>query len=1176
MSERKWTPEQRQSIEARGGSLLISAAAGSGKTAVLVERIIRLITDPDHPVDVDRLLVVTFTRAAAAEMRQRLSNALAKKMAEKPDDLYYQRQQMLLPRAYISTVHGFCTRLLQEYAGQTGLPVGFRVADESQSGLLAAQALDEVLEENYRRADPAFMALAAQLNSGRNDMALRTAVESAYAFMQAQPFPDRWLQKQIDAYSAVVPLEQTAWMQTILQALDMELEYAASLCYRAYEVSVAADLEPYVDTLLCESQQLTRLRDFLPTATYDEMQSKVCAFTFGRLAPVRAKDEALTEAKEEVKALRDAAKKSLARCAALFCGTEAECRADLAQMAPLVDALGALVRQFTDRYVTLKRQEKLLDYNDLEHESLRLLLDAEGHPTPLAEELSRRFAHVMVDEYQDTNAAQEALFRAISRKEENVFFVGDVKQSIYGFRQAMPFLFTRRRGEYNPYCEESPVYPATITLKNNFRSRRTVTDTVNFLFRQLMGERLGGVVYGDDEELKYTAAYAEADTSTEWLLLDKGAAAAEGITDVQAEARQIALRIRQMKESHMQIVDDKALRSIDYGDFCILLRGRTHIGEYVKELERLGIPAAADKGADFLSTPEVQASLSLLRVIDNPLREVELSAVMLSPLFGFTADDLALLRVTYGKYLPLYVAVENMAKEENAALADLSARCGLLLSHLRRLRTLAVSLPADRLLETAYRDLDVEAVFAARSGGRQRVANLHQLDRIARGFEQGGFRGLSAFVRHLDRLQEQGVDLGGGDTLSQNGVRLMTVHASKGLEFPVVFLARLGGQGSNEDSRKKLLFHHRLGIGMKLTDDAEGEKHVPLPHCAVKTARQLDDCAEELRVWYVALTRAREKLVMVYSAKDPDAVMRKAEMNLPVAGPLLPAVVCQAKSPGEMLLTAALRHPDFRPYRNHSEVAGLSAETAWQVTVCDTVAPATVAEAEETAREDTALTATLRERIGYTYPYAPLLGVPAHLPASRLSHQRLSRRFIAANPPAFLQKEGMTAAQKGTATHTFMQYADYAAAAADPMAEAQRLLSAGFLTDRQAEVISEEKLRRFFDGALYHRMTAAEGLWREFPFVMEVPATMLAPDLPEEAAGETVVVQGIADCVFREGDRLILVDYKTDKVDSAAALIDRYRSQMLFYKQALEKIFGLPVTEMLLYSFALGEAVEVK
>lgn len=1172
MSERVWTPEQRQSIDARGGSLLISAAAGSGKTAVLVERIIQLITDPAHPVDVDRLLVVTFTRAAAAEMRQRLSTALSEKMAQHPDDIYYQRQQMLLPRSYISTVHGFCTRLLQEYAGQTGLPVGFRVAEESQAALLAAQALDEVLEENYRRRDPAFMALAAQLNSGRNDSALRAAVEGAYAFMQAQPFPEQWLQRQIDAYSAVIPLEQTAWMQPILQELDMLLEYAAALCYRAYEISVASGLEPYLETLLGESRQLTHLREQLPTATYDEMQTLVTGFAFGRLAPVKNTDDAVVEAKQAVKDCRDDAKKLLARCADLFCGTESECRGDLAQMAPLADALGLLVRQFTDRYVALKRQEKLLDYNDLEHEALRLLLDADGAPTPLAEELSHRFAHVMVDEYQDTNAAQDALFTALSRNGENLFFVGDVKQSIYGFRQAMPFLFTHRRDTYAAYDEHNPTYPATITLKNNFRSRPEVTDTVNFLFRQLMGRRLGGVEYGEQEELKPSATYPAADAATEWLILDKNAAADEGISDVQAEARQIGGRIRRLM-TEMTVSEKGTARPLQYKDICILLRGRTHIGEYVKELARMGIPAAADKSDGFLTTPEVQTALSLLRVIDNPLREVEMAAVMLSPLFGFTADDLALLRVTYGKYLPLYVAAERMSAED--AHPDLAARCTLLLSCLRRLRVLAVSLPADRLLESAYRETDMEAVFAARSGGRQRVANLHQLDRIARGFEQGGFRGLSAFVRYLDRLQEQGKDMAGGDTLSQEGVRLMTVHASKGLEFPVVFLARLGGQGSNEDSRKKLLFHHRVGIGMKLTDDAEGEKHIPLPHRAVQSARRLDDKAEELRVWYVALTRAREKLIMVYSVRDIDAALRKAQTHLLSEGALLPAVVLQAASPGEMLLTAALRHPGFAPYRTVAEVSSLPAETPWRITLCREVAPLDTAEAEDIAAEDTALTATLRQRMGYVYPYTALLGVPAHLAASQLSHQRLSRQHVAANPPAFLQQEGLTAAEKGTALHTFMQFADYAAAAADSEAEAQRLLSAGFLTPQQGEVLPHEKLRRFFDGTLYRRMTAAQEIWREYHFVVDIPAGTFT-DLPAELARETVVVQGIADCVFREGDRLILVDYKTDKVDTAAELIDRYRSQMLFYKQALEKIFGLPVAEMLLYSFALDAIVPVE
>ena len=1172
MSERQWTPEQRQSIDARGGSLLVSAAAGSGKTAVLVERIIALVTDPAHPVDVDRLLVVTFTRAAAAEMRGRLSAALSKKMAEDPDNPYYQKQQMLLPRAYISTVDGFCARLLKEYAAQTGLPVGFRVAEEGQSALLAAQALEEVLEENYRRRDPAFMALAAQLNSGRNDMALRSAIEGAYTFMQAQPFPDQWLQKQIDAYSAVTPLEKTAWMQPILQELDILLEYAAVLARRAYDLCVAADVTAYQETLLGECQRLSHLREVITTATYDEMQRAVTGFTFDSLPAVRAKDAAIAEAKDEAKALREKVKKTVGKCAELFCGTEAECRADLMQMAPLADALGALVRQYTDRYVTLKRQEKLLDYNDLEHEALRLLLDPETNiPTPLATELSRRFVHIMVDEYQDTNAAQDALFRALSRSEDNLFFVGDVKQSIYGFRQAMPYLFTQRRDDYPAYDEENPRFPATITLKNNFRSRREVTDTVNFLFRQVMGKRLGEVAYDEAEELKCSAVYPEAECATEWILSDKNAAAAQDVTDAVAEARLIGQRIRALM-NEMTVSEGSTTRPLQYRDVCILLRGRTHIGEYVKELSKMGIPAAADKGGGFLSAPEVQTALSLLRVIDNPLREIELTAVMLSPLFGFTADDLAVLRVAFGRYLPLYVAVEKMATEGDDP--DLSARCGLLLTRLRRLRVLAVSLPADRLLETVYRETDMEAVFAARTGGRQRVANLHQLDRIARGFEQGSFRGLSAFVRYMDRLQENGKELGGGDTLSQDGVRLMTVHASKGLEFPVVFLARLGGQGSNEDSRRKLLFHHKAGIGMKLTDDDEGEKHIPLPYRAVQCARRLDDKAEELRVWYVALTRAREKLILVCSLKDPYEALRKMAMHLPTHGQLPPPTILQAASPAEILPTAPLRHPDFTPYRPTGEAVTLPAETGWKVTVRDTVADPHAATAEESAEEDGALTETLRQRIGYVYPYTPLLSVPAQLAASQLSHQKLSRQHVATGRPAFLQKEGMTAAQKGTALHTFMQYADFAAARQDPMAEAERLLKAGFLTAQQAQVLPEDRIRRFFDSDLYRRMSTADETWREYHYIVDVPAGTLA-DLPADMARETVVVQGIADCVFREGNRLILVDYKTDQVDTAEELIDRYRSQVLFYKQALETILGLPVTEMLLYSFPLGKEVAV-
>ena len=1173
MSERKWTDEQRYSMDARGGSLLVSAAAGSGKTAVLVERIIRLITDPENPVDVDRLLVVTFTRAAAAELRQRLSNALAKKMAAEPDNLRYQRQQMLLPRAHISTVHGFCTRILQEYAGQTGLPIGFRVAEDTQAGLLAAQAMEEMLEEQYRRRDPAFMALAAQLNTGRNDMALRTAITEAYTFMQAKPFPDKWLQQQMDAYTAVTPLEKTPWMEPILKHIDILLEYAAHLWRRAHKRCVDYRLEPYIDAMLAERQQMEHLRQWLPAATYAELHATLTGITFDKLPPVTTKDAVLAQVKKEVQNLRNEAKKLVGRCAELVEDTEEECRADLARMAPLVDALGRLVREYTARFTALKRQEKLLDYNDLEHETLRLLVDPLTEaPTPMAVDLSHRFAHIMVDEYQDTNAAQDALFVALSRNQQNLFFVGDVKQSIYGFRQAMPFLFTKRRDDYAPYTAENTQYPATITLKNNFRSRAEVTDATNFIFRQLMDRRLGDVTYGEEDELKCSALYPEASRPTEWILLDKQTAEEEGISAAQMEARQIGTRIRALM-GDMSVSVGEEFRPLEYRDVCILLRSRTHLPTYIKELAAMGIPAASDKTERFLATPEVRTVLSLLRVIDNPLREVELTAVMLSPLFGFTADDLATLRVAFGRYLPLYVAVERMAAEgENP---DLSARCAMLLNRLRRLRTLAVSLPADRLLETAYRELDVEAVFAARSGGRQRIANLRQLDRVARGFEQGGFRGLSAFVRYMDRLEEQHKDLSGGDTLCQDGVRLMTVHSSKGLEFPVVFLANLGSRGEKEDSKPKLLFHHHTGIGLKLTDDTE-EKHQPLPYRGVLCSRQLDEAAENLRVWYVALTRAREKLIFTYAMTDPPATIAKLEERLTDSPTLLPATVLRAGCPGEMLLAASLRHPGFAPYRRSGEVSSLPAEQAMTVTVCDTVAPLTATVAELVAAEDTVLTATLRERIGYTYPYLSLLEVPAMLAASQLSHQKLSRRYVAQTPPAFLQKEGLTPAQKGTALHTFMQYADFAAAAADPMAEAQRLLTAGFLTAEQTAVLPEDKLRRFFGGDLYRRMAAADEIRREYHYIVDVPAGSLNPDLPADMAGETVLVQGIADCVFREGDHLVLVDYKTDKVDTADELIDRYRSQMLFYKQALETIFGLPVTEMLLYSFALGKTVEVR
>ena len=1171
MAKRDWTPAQQQSFSVHGRSLLVAAAAGSGKTAVLVERVIRMITDPTHPVDVDRLLVVTFTRAAAAEMRQRLSDALAEKMAAEPDNQVYARQQMLLPRAYISTIHGFCARFLREFAGQTDLPIGFKVAEEGQTKLLEEEALDLVLEQHYRQKDPAFLALAEQLCSNKNDQGLRETVMETYRFMQAQPFPERWLRDQLDAYTAVIPLEQTRWMAPILREVEQALErlchYAEAACRAAQE----ADVPPYWETEQVDLANFRRLQAALPTMTYSQLQRELSALWQTDLARVTKPDAVQKAGMEQVKAYRALIKKRMEKLNALLPRTEEDCRRDLAAMAPLAEALGRLVEQYTARFTALKREHKWLDYNDLEHETLRLLVDpATGAPTLLARDVSRRFAEIMVDEYQDTNAAQDKLFSALSREEKNLFMVGDVKQSIYGFRQAMPEIFTSRRDAYTPYEEGGEATSATIRLENNFRSRHQVTDGVNFLFGQLMGRRTGGVDY-QQERLVCSARYPEADLATEWMLLNKEDA--DGIIDVQAEARQIAARIRELMGS-MTVTAGDGQRPLTYEDICILTRRRKDMPTFVKEFAALGIPVAADNGEDFLHTPEVSAAVSLLRVIDNPLREVALTAVMLSPLYGFTPDDLALVRVSAGKYTPLYPALEQVAREgEHPALAG---RIAALLADLRRFRTLAVSLPADRLLETVYQETGIRAVYAARSGGAQRVANLQQLDTIARGYEQGEFRGLSAFVRYIDRMEESGKSLACGNTLMQEGVRLMTVHGSKGLEFPVVFVARLCGLRNHTDSSRRVLLHATAGIGMKLVDRKENEKFTPLPHTGVLTARRQQEMEEELRVWYVALTRAREKLILVYSGKKLDALFEKLEMELTEDTLLLPDTVLSASTAGELLLTASLRHPSFLPLRGPHRVPALPAETDWLVRVCppldgEVLAPSRRAD----PAADAALAETLSRRLAYTDPYRPLTGVPAKLAASQLSHQKMSRDHIAVSRPAFLQAEGLTPAQKGTATHTFMQFADYESAYKSLGAEIARLTEKGFLTRQQADSLPADRLAAFFTGPLYSRMVGADRVWREYHFAVNVPAGSLT-DLPAALGEEPVLIQGIADCVFREGDSLVLVDYKTDRVKTGGELCDRYRSQMLFYKNALETIFGIPVKEMLLYSFALGRTIEVQ
>ena len=1173
---RQWTPEQQQCIDARGGTVLVSAAAGSGKTSVLVERVIRRITDSDHPVDADRLLVVTFTKAAAAEMKQRLSAALSQKIAEEPHNRRLQRQQMLLPRAHISTVHSFCSALLRDNFHLLDISPQFKVAEEADIRLLQQEALTEVLETCYAAREPAFLNLAALLSSGRDDRGLSEAVLRLYEFIQSHPFPDDWLRAQEELYAADGPIEDTRWGQIVRQYVAATLDHGVAMLRKAWSLALSEDqmAKAYGDTLLSDCRLLEDTAAAFREAGWDDGIALLRGISFGRLGILRNYPDELF--KKRVTGLRDDVKKQVQALPELFCGTDAQCREDIAALRGSVTALCDLTRQFGRAFEEKKAARHWVDFNDLEHLTLRLLLerqeDGRVERTPLARELADYYEEVLVDEYQDTNAAQDALFSAISREERNLFLVGDVKQSIYGFRQAMPDIFIGRQKAYGDY--DGTHFPAAITLGHNFRSRETVTDSVNFVFSQLMSEEWGGLTYDEHHALIPAASYPEKEGfETAFYIIDDTSRDDLDTKDA-AEARLIAARIREWMET-MTITDKGESRPARYGDFCILLRSKSgHASVYVDELTRCGIPAWTASSGGFFGAPEVAAALSLLRLIDNPMQDVPLLAVMLSPVGGFIPDDLAAIR-TGRLSVPLYVALRAFARTESGALAE---RCRAFLNQMEGYRRLAASLPADQLIHRLLTDTGLAACFSVRSHSEQRVANLRLLHEYARRFEQGQFRGLSAFIRYIDRLEDRQMDLSPASTLSEHAdvVRVISIHHSKGLEFPVVFLAGLGHQFNQESTKGVLLMQAEQGIGLVRRDPDTRKQYNTLPRQAVALSIRQAERAEELRVLYVAMTRAREKLCLVMTSRDPVSRLTRLTSALGNEATLPAHTLLTAASMGDWLMMAALRHPSggfFRKLAGEEGLSALPAATKWQMEICPTPPPVEAAETLPDIPADPAWVEQITQRIDYQYPYAELTDIPSKLAASALSHKAMAVDHVAEQRPAFWERQPLSAAQRGTAMHTFMEHADFMRAREDIRREADRLLTRGVLSEDQRRSLNLSHLSSFFDSALCARMLRSPQWLREQHFTIDMPLSFFGYDVPPDGEGERIVVQGIADSVFLENGGWVIVDYKTDSVSSDEELVDRYYEQLRIYKSALAQTLSRPVRECWLYSFALNRAI---
>lgn len=1173
---RNWTPAQQDAIYAWGGSLLVSAAAGSGKTSVLVQRLIERLTDPINPVDADRLLVVTFTKAAASEMKSRIAKEIGILLEREPDNIHLQRQQILLNRAYISTIHSFCSELVRENFYKLGISPDFRIMEESEMALLRQETITAVLNRYYEQQDHLFYELVDTFSVGRDDARVSRIIQTLYDFIRSHPFPKRWLSETANLYRTNDSIEDTPWGERVLNFAGQAVEYCCVLIRNSLELmdSCPDILNAYEEAYLSDLSGLLKIQEAITDRKWDLLIELCNNFTFNRLKTLKgAKDDPIRIA---VSANRDEVKTTLKKIGGLFCGTCAECVQDLKRMAPLVDKLFEIVCAYSDLLDEEKAKIKAADFGDLEHWALRLLVkDTDQGPewTPEARELSQRFEEVMVDEYQDTNEAQDMIFRALSRNSENLFLVGDVKQSIYGFRQAMPQLFLRRRREYPLYQKEINCYPACIVLDRNFRSVKGVTDAVNFVFRQLMSRETGDLDYRGDEELVPAADISNSGTAMQLDILDLSAGEDEEM--VTAEARHLAELILELTSQETIRDNNGQERPVSFSDITVLLRSANQYAyQYVRELRSYGVPAAADTSVGFFSAPEVAAVLAFLRVIDNPMQDIPLLAVLMGPIYGFTADEMAQLRI-HEKSKNIYLMLT--AAKENERVAGV-------LRDIERFRMLAAAMTSDRLINELYEQTGFPEIVQAMENGELRLGNLRLLLDYARKYEASGYNGLSGFIHVLDRLERQNQDLSAAAEGAANAVRIMSIHHSKGLEFPICIVAGCARR-FNQDHNEVLL-HPQLGFGCRLPDMITGGRFTTLPREAIALEQNREDMSEELRVLYVAMTRAKQKLIMVTSVKDVDKTLTRLASKLPADGQIQPYVVRGCTSISDWILLCALRHPSGASLRERAGIGerpALTADEDWEIRVIRT-------EKEPEVHQDSVeeplnfLSSDMPEKelpesfvqmFHYQYPYQELSALQAKVTASGLSKQTEKELFEAVSRPAFMEKSGLTPAEKGTALHAFMQFADFTRASVSPKEELERLVQERFITKEQAEAVEIEKIRTFFDSELGMRLLRSDHILREYRFTVELPAQKAVPNLSEQWAEQKVVLQGAIDCAFEEDDAFVILDFKTDHIKSVQELSDRYALQLSLYRSALQSCTNKKVKECLLYSFHLGEVCEV-
>ena len=1166
------TEQQYIASTNRGGNLLVSAAAGSGKTKVLVERLMEYLKD--YNTNLDQFLIITYTKAAAAELRGKIAKRLTEAIAEDPENFHLQKQMQHLFLAKISTVHGFCSDVVREYAQRLNLSADFRVAEESECDEIRGLVMKDLMDKAYAgiHEDPDFQAFVDTQCQGRDDRMLAEIVQKVYGSAMCHPDPEQWLDKCLNDCNVEgkTDASQTVWGRALMEELFSYLDLCiADLRRNAEMVRAEAPDCKAVTCLENAAAELLRLRGY---TTWDEL-SRLRAVNYGRLTFPKSFDP-LT--KERVQAGWEEYKDGVKKRLVWFTDDSQQVLADLSQSAAASRGLIDLVRRFRTAYDKAKRSRRCVDFADLEHLTLELLWrrDVEGHrvPTAAAAELGRRFREIMVDEYQDSNEVQDAIFRALSGDRGNCFMVGDVKQSIYQFRLADPGIFLEKYSSYAPVAEAAAGEGRKVLLSANFRSGPEIIEAVNHVFRSCMCERVGGLEYGADEALN------------EGLPRDVLPDPAVELHCIQVrqdtyaeESDYVASRIRQMLDAGELVRSGDGLRPVRPDDIVILLRSPGTAGaDFQRALAAQGIRCTSGGGTDLLACQEIQVLRSILQTISNPRQDIPLLAVLASPVFGFTADELAAFRALK-KEVPIY----------DALLDDTNPRSEEFLKKLATLRRDARMYPISRLIQRIFKETRMDSIYGAKADGEARKANLQAFYQLAANYENGSHRDLEQFLEYLDLQEEKGLKVAGESTAG--AVTIMSIHKSKGLEFPVVFLSNLSRNFNTESQRDQVMCHKDLGLGLCAIDAEKRTRYATISKRSIAVRTAMESLSEEMRVLYVAMTRPQDRLIMTYATKKMDERLRDfaLQMSEGRSERLIRTVPC----PGDWVLMAALTRRESRCLLDDEELrcqCNVDAAHRWRVvmTQAPEQAPTAAVVEEESRTLPEGAAERLKTALAFHYPHTAATTFASKQTATqrkgRVKDQEAAEDaeepVVTAvkrswRKPGFVEAGGK---DYGNAMHAAMQYIhfDRCGTVQGVEKELNRLYLAGFLKEDQRKIIEPDKIHNFFTSDLGRKLLDGTPYVREFKFSILCDAG----EFDGGPAGEQVLLQGVVDCALLEEDGITVIDFKTDKVtkDTAREVAKQYCDQVKTYVDAMERVYGKTVKAACLYFFAINDFEEIQ